>query len=117
MKHIRETLIFQKRTCPPLHRMTVTQMERRRSQFRERATSRPTLALTAPHASRTPVASVCVFTIGYCRVNAVCEHRRCAGYVPRSLGPRSRQDNRHNIQIQEMLNINMTRLRSRAKLL
>lgn len=74
--------------------MTVTQMERRRSQFRERATPRPTLVPTAPHASRTPVAGVCVFTIGYCRVNAVCEHRRRAGYVPRSQGPRLRQGKR-----------------------
>lgn len=42
MKQIRKTLIFQKRTGERVsptthHRMTVTQMERRRSQFRERA--------------------------------------------------------------------------------
>lgn len=46
MKHIRnrETPIFPSE-CPPLHGMTVTQMERRRSQtqFRERATARSTL--------------------------------------------------------------------------
>ncbi|KAF9822634.1 hypothetical protein SFRURICE_012413 [Spodoptera frugiperda] len=42
MKHIRKTLIFQRQTGErvsptTLHRMTVTQMERRGSQFRERA--------------------------------------------------------------------------------
>lgn len=72
MKHIRETLIFQKRTgervSPTTHRMTVTQMERRLTQFRERAQPGTTRvrASTSRQSRALLVAVVLVwFTIGY----------------------------------------------------
>ncbi|CAH2234344.1 jg12185 [Pararge aegeria aegeria] len=43
----RDANISEANVCPPLHRMTVTQMVRQRSQFRERATARLTHRLEA----------------------------------------------------------------------
>lgn len=53
--------------CPPHHDMTVTQMERRRSQFRERAPVYSTPICAVPRRTRELLASVISvwFTIGY----------------------------------------------------
>ncbi|CAG4971551.1 unnamed protein product [Colias eurytheme] len=51
----RDANISEANVCPPLHSMTVTQMERRRTQFRERATAWLTHAPLHTVLSRSPI--------------------------------------------------------------